>query len=224
MRQWRESELLLRIFNTLLGIFGPQNWWPGDTPLEIMIGAILTQNTNWKNVEKAINNLKRRVKIEVDSILSISNELPEILKPAGYYRIKSKRVLEFLHWLKDRGGVSGIKSTPTDILREELLKINGIGEETADSILLYGLRRPIFVVDAYTKRVLKRHGIVPRHASYQEIQQLFHDKLEPSQKLFNEFHALFVKLGKIYCKVRPHCEKCPLLSILGEPISLEIKA
>ncbi len=205
------KNLILEIYSTLLKRFGPQNWWPGDSPLEIAIGAILTQNTNWKNVEKAIENLKKKGLIDVDRILETpENELRELIRPSGFFNIKLRRLLNFIEFLKSHGGLDGLKKLPLHELRKKLLAVGGIGFETADSIMLYALEKPVFVVDAYTRRFLKRHGIIRGNEKYDEIRELFEKNLPRDVELFKEYHALIVKLGKVYCKSKPVCDNCPL--------------
>lgn len=201
------------IYKKLYKAFGPQHWWPGDTPFEVAVGAILTQNTNWGNVEKAINNLKKNSALTPSAIFDMKPEtLAQLIRPAGYYNIKAMRLKSFVSaFMKDHGGsVARLKKVPLDAAREWLLSVKGIGPETADSILLYALDKPIFVVDAYTKRVLHRHGIVSEDAQYQEIQDIFMDNLKADLKLFNEYHALIVRVCKEHCKKKPDCPKCPL--------------
>ncbi len=210
----------MAIFNTLHKSFGPQNWWPGDTPFEIAVGAILTQNTNWGNVEKAINNLKHTGKLNAKALHEMPHErLASLIKPAGYFNIKSKRLKHFLAFLADqyKGSMKQMGKEEPQALRERLLDINGIGPETADSILLYALEIPVFVIDAYTKRVLQRHKLVPEKTTYHEIQSLFHDNLPRDLNLFNEYHALFVMLGKHYCRPKPQCDRCPLNDLQSKP-------
>jgi len=206
--------VLLKIYQTLYNAFGCQNWWPGDTPFEIAVGAILTQNTNWGNVEKAINNLKKDKSLSAKAIYKMPDDrLAVLIKPAGYYNIKAKRLKSFINFLMNdyHGSMSKMKKEDANILREKLLSINGIGPETADSILLYALQKPVFVIDAYTKRVLSRHNIMDNNESYDEYQKLFHSSLKKDVKLFNEYHALFVKVGKTFCKSKiPLCKECPL--------------
>jgi len=188
-------------------------WWPGETPFEIAIGAILTQNTNWANVQKAINNLKKEGLLNPEELVKISTDkLSLLIKPSGYYNIKAKRIRAFLDFLMTnyQGNMEALKAHEMDILREQLLAIHGIGPETADSILLYAIEKPVFVIDSYTKRVLSRHGILEHNSSYAEYQSLFHKELKKDVELFNEFHALFVKIGKDYCKTSPLCSGCPL--------------
>lgn len=204
----------MKIYRILYNTFGPQNWWPGDSSFEVAVGAILTQNTNWTNVEKAINNLKKEKKLSAKAIHELSEKkVAELIRPAGYYNIKSKRLKSFINFLMNdyHGDIRNMKKEDILSLRQKLLSINGIGPETADSILLYALNKPIFVIDAYTKRILSRHGIMDSSKSYNEFQNLFHQTLNNDVQLFNEYHALLVRVGKTYCKSKnPLCTKCPL--------------
>jgi len=205
------EKFLLEVYDELLETFGPQHWWPGDTPLEIAIGAILTQNTNWRNVEKAIKNLKMRDLIDVDSLYSLPcEELSHLIKPSGFFNVKTKRLKSFIKFLKDSGGLEKLKHLDVSRLRKSLLEVSGIGKETADSIILYALEKPIFVVDAYTRRFLIRHGIISGNEEYDDIRQLFESSLPNDVDIYKEYHALIVKLGKVYCKTKPICEGCPL--------------
>jgi endonuclease-3 related protein len=201
------------IYNLLLKRFGPQHWWPGDTPFEVIIGAILTQNTNWTNVEKAIANLKKAKVLTPEKLHAIDTaKLAELIRPAGYYNIKAARLKNFLNWFFENyaGNLKNLDVVPADRLREQLLSIKGIGLETADSILLYALDQPVFVVDAYTARIAGRHHLIDAGAGYDEIKELFESRLPSDVKLFNEYHALFVRLGKEFCKPTPNCVTCPL--------------
>jgi len=205
--------ILTVIYQTLYNHFGPQHWWPGETPFEIAVGAVLTQNTNWGNVEKAINNLKRSGALEANTLHNMPHaKLAALIKPAGYFNIKAKRLKHFLAFLANNfsGVIEGMKDEDLHRLRHRLLEVNGIGPETADSILLYALDKPIFVIDAYTKRVLTRHNIMPENATYHEMQEFFHRNLPADAALYNEYHALFVMTGKHYCKPKPGCRGCPL--------------
>ncbi|MGE5197786.1 MAG: endonuclease III domain-containing protein [Deltaproteobacteria bacterium] len=179
-----------------------------------MTGAILTQNTNWRNVERAINNLKKNKLLTPQLLHKIScRKLALLVRPAGYYNIKARRLKEFLHFLfKTYGGsLKKMSAVDTRILRQQLLGVKGIGPETADSMLLYALNRPVFVVDAYTKRVFSRHRFIREDATYEETQNLFMRNLRKDARLFNEYHALLVKLGKDFClKNKPRCQACPL--------------
>ncbi len=200
------------LFKKLYGHFGPQHWWPARTPFEVMVGAILTQNTSWRNVEKAINNLREKRLLRPQRLLRMpEKKLASLIKPAGYYNIKTRRLKCFLEYLFSRyqGNPALMRGRDTALLRKELLCVNGIGKETADSILLYGLGKPVFVVDAYTKRILVRRGIIDADADYEKIQNLFMKNLKPNVQLFNEYHALLVKLGKDFClKTKPKCAAC----------------
>ena len=210
----KSKEILYSIYKKLYSAFGPQHWWPGDTPFEIAVGAILTQNTNWANVEKTIQNLKNENTLSARALHNIPlKELSELIRPSGYFNIKAKRLKSFIESLMNNYDGSMKKMAHKDVvyLREELLSINGIGPETADSIILYALDKPVFVIDAYTKRVLSRHGIIDYSDSYDAFQAHFHDSLKKDVRLFNEFHALFVRTGKTFCKRQnPSCVKCPL--------------
>ncbi len=206
----------MRIYNRLYQAYGPRHWWPGETPFEVMVGAILTQNTSWKNVELAIGNLKNKEVLNPEGIHRLRKpQLSPLIRSSGYYRIKTIRLKTFVEFLFTNygGSIKRMGEEDLETLREKLLGVNGIGPETADSILLYGLNKPIFVVDAYTKRILSRHGMIPDHASYEEVQRLFMDHLPEDEKLFNEYHALIVHLGKALCRKVPKCESCPLKGI-----------
>ncbi len=209
----------LEIYHRLYQTFGPQHWWPGDTPFEVAVGAILTQNTNWSNVEKAIGNLKKHKALSAKVIYEMpAKKLSELIRPAGYFNIKAMRLKAFIDFLMNSysGSIEKMKKEEMDSIRKELLQVNGIGPETADSILLYALEKPFFVIDAYTKRVLSRHGIMDYGKPYEEFQDLFHSALDKNMRLFNEYHALFVRVGKTYCKrEKPLCDECPLKGIRG---------
>ena len=186
--------------------FGNLHWWPGDSPLEVIVGAILTQNTAWKNVETAIAALRRHALLSVTALMDIpERELAGMIRPSGYYNVKSRRLKAFLAFLRDefRGSLDVMFSEDVPMLRQKLLGIKGIGAETADSILLYAGGKPVFVVDAYTRRILSRHGIVATRSSYGEIQRLFMDRLPADAALFNQYHALIVYTGKNYCRKQP---------------------
>jgi len=207
------GQRLMEMFDLLFAHFGPQNWWPAKTELEVMIGAILTQNTNWTNVEKAISNLKNKDLVSLDRLVSLSVEdLAEVIRPAGYYNIKAKRLKNLINFIFDQydGDLAGLLQEDTDRLREGLLSVNGVGPETADSIILYAAKRPLFVIDTYTHRILSRHAMAGEEATYYDMQELFMDHLPEDVSLFNEFHALIVQTGKNYCRKNPLCEDCPL--------------
>jgi len=205
---------LISIFEILLEAFGKRNWWPGETKLEIIVGAILTQNTSWKNVERAICNMKAHGIMDVAALQSIGNsELGEIIKSSGFYRQKADKLKRFVNVLHQifNGNIDNCEYYSTEDLRNLMLGIHGIGRETADSILLYALNRPVFVADTYTGRFLKNHKLHDGFQTYDSIQQFFMGNLPPDTYLFNEFHALIVCLGQRYCKKKPHCDICPLV-------------
>jgi len=207
------SEILIEIYQLLFDRFGPQHWWPGDTQFEIITGAILTQNTSWANVEKALTNLKSADLLSPQKLYHLDlPRLAELIRPAGYFNIKAKRLKNFVQWLFENydGKLSNLEGLETNRLRAELLAIKGIGRETADSILLYALDRPIFVVDAYTARVATRHGLIEPGADYEQLRELFQSNLPEDVQLFNEYHALLVKVGKEFCKPKAQCPGCPL--------------
>lgn len=205
---------LKTIYQKLYAYFGRQHWWPAKTPFEVMVGAILTQNTNWANVEKAIANLEKNNLLTPRRLNGLrEKKLALLIRPAGYYNLKARRLKNFLDFFIGayKGNLKKLSFTKTKKLREELLTVNGIGEETADSILLYALKRPIFVIDAYTKRILKRHKMLSAKADYAQAQNLFMQNLKPQVKLFNEYHALLVRSGKEFCLTNhPRCQACPL--------------
>ncbi len=217
------GKILKTVYRRLEARFGPQHWWPAETPFEVMVGAVLTQNTNWQNVSRAIENLRDAGLLEPHALLAVEEEqLSELIRPAGYFRVKARRLRNLVAWLVQRhdGDLEAAFAGATDAVREELLSINGVGPETADSILLYAGGHPIFVVDAYTARVLTRHGWIEPEADYRRLQEYFHDHLEREVPLYNEYHALLVRLGKEYCRKRPKCDGCPLADLLvdGRPL------
>lgn len=203
----------MEMFDRLLRHFGPQSWWPAETELEVMVGAVLTQNTNWKNVEKAIENLKRKDLLSIECLHSVPlANLAENIRPAGYFNVKARRLKNLMDFIVDHYGADLplFLSEETGRLREGLLSIKGIGPETSDSILLYAAQRPVFVVDAYTCRILGRHRVINENLTYHETQDLFMRLLPRETSLFNEFHALIVQTGKHYCRRKPLCGRCPL--------------
>ncbi|MGQ9503703.1 MAG: endonuclease III domain-containing protein [Thermogutta sp.] len=210
---------LYEIYKKLYDAFGPQNWWPGDGPFEVLVGAILVQNTSWSNVEKAIWRLREEGLMSPEKLYWLKDEeLEEFIKPVGYYRIKARRLKNVLRYLLKRhgGSLKQMFALPIDQLRRELLEINGVGPETADSIILYAGNLPTFVVDAYTVRIFSRHGWVDSQIDYHGLKDFFESQLEPDAALYNEYHALLVRLGKDYCKKRPRCDQCPLQDYLPE--------
>ena len=213
--------ILSGIYRQLLAHLGPQHWWPAKTPFEVVVGAILTQHTAWTNVERAIGALRQRGLLTPQALARLPvGRLARLIRPAGYFNVKAKRLKAFLSFLfRDYGGrLTALWNEEAATLRRALLTVPGIGPETADSILLYAGGIPVFVVDAYTKRILARHGLVAPTAGYDEIQRLFMDRLPRHAGLYNEFHALFVRVGKEWCRGVPRCEQCPL-RYLFKPLS-----
>ena len=212
------STKLMEAYERMLAKFGPQRWWPGDSPFEIMVGAVLVQNTAWRNVEQAINNLRDAGVMEPHSLYNVPpEELAELIRPAGYYQLKTKRLRNLLRFLVEvhDGSLESMFSTSLPSLREQLLAINGIGPETADAILLYAGGLPTFVVDTYSHRILARHGWLDYDAAYDDIKDYFESTLPDDAALYNEYHALLVRVGKDYCKrTAPNCEACPLAEML----------
>lgn len=207
------SSTIREIYDLLFQAFGPQDWWPGDSRFEIMVGAVLTQNTNWKNVEKAINNIKAVGLMSPEALYQLpAEQLAMLIKPAGYFNVKTKRLKNLLAWLFDNygGSLEVVENLSDYALREQLLEVKGVGRETADSIMLYAFNRAIFVVDTYTARVLIRHELIDECCDYEQLRELLESSLVPDVKLFNEFHALFVQVGKEFCRPKPKCENCPL--------------
>jgi len=208
VRTMTSTEELLRIFETLKYEFGKQYWWPAESKFEMMVGAILTQNVNWSNVEKAIDNLKNEDMIDPSKIKSAGlKEIQGAIKPTGFYKQKSRRLKRLANAILDNGGIE--KTLDRDDLRGRLLNIKGIGPETADSIVLYAAEKPVFVIDAYTQRIMKR--VFSLDMRYEELQELFENRLPKDVDLFQEYHALLVELGKNYCKKSPKCSFCPLI-------------
>jgi len=202
------------VYQRLYAQFGPQHWWPGDTPLEIMIGAVLTQNTAWINVVKAISNLKDARVLSLNAIADTPmRRLARWIRPSGYFNVKAKRLKALVRWIRENGGIHQLARRSTASLRHALLNVHGVGPETADSILLYAFQRPVFVIDAYTRRVFMRLSLITGHESYEQLRLYFEQDLGISVRLFNEYHALIVAHGKTFCRPKPRCITCPLQSI-----------
>ena len=202
------------LYQKLFDHFGSQHWWPADSPFEVMVGAILTQNTAWTNVEKAIANLREADALSVNAIISAKPaQLAEWLRPSGYFNIKAKRLQNFCRWYVEQGGYDALQVRDTNALRHALLSVNGVGAETADDMLLYAFERPVFVVDAYTRRLFSRLGLIEGKEGYEHLRQLVEEHFGRSKqqtKLFNELHALIVIHAKAFCLKRPRCKGCPL--------------
>ena len=209
----------MELFDTLLQRYGPLHWWPAETPFEVCVGAILTQNTNWMNVEKAIVNLKREGLLSLEALGEIGQErLAELIRPSGFFNVKSARLKDFTGWLqRGHGSLDAMFSGDWGTLREELIGVRGIGRETCDSILLYAGGKPSFVVDAYTKRLFSRLGLVRESDSYEQVRALFMEALPQDSILFNEYHALIVEHCKRHCRKRPLCDGCPLRPVCPYP-------
>jgi endonuclease-3 related protein len=202
------------LFAELLGHFGPQSWWPAQTRFEMLIGAVLTQNTAWRNVERAIAQLRLADRLSGQGLLDCPPlELAQLIRPAGYYNVKTRRLLALCRWFVDAGGFEALEEWPTARLRTALLAVHGVGKETADSILLYGFARPIFVVDAYTQRLFTRLGLIPAPLDYDELRCKVEAELTAADKVaaYNELHALIVVHGKDICRPRPRCSQCLLI-------------
>jgi len=209
------NKLVNNIYHVLFECFGPQYWWPGDSPWEICLGAVLTQNTNWGNVEKAIANLKTIDSLCPRKILEMKREsLEEALRPSGYFKLKSVRLSNVARWWLENVENDKLKKRPSnlDYWRDSILAVNGVGPETADSILLYSFGLPTFVIDAYTRRIMHRHFNTPENVSYAVLRDLFMDNLPHDAKLFNEYHALFVRLAKELCRKNICLPSCPFAS------------
>jgi len=207
------DNVVLRMYDELFRTYGPQHWWPGETPLEVITGAILTQNTAWGNVERAIRNLKRARLLSVKGLAGTSQRrLARLIRPSGYFNQKAVKLRAFINLLRDEygGRLRRMDRERTPALRRKLLAVHGIGPETADSILLYAFGRRAFVVDTYTTRILSRHNLVPADASYHEVQRFMAGSIPRSARLYNEFHALIVRAGKEFCGKIPRCVECPL--------------
>lgn len=211
-------------YDALFRAYGPQHWWPGRTRFEVIVGAILTQSTSWSNVERAIAALRREKLLSPDALERVSlARLSRLIRSSGYFRQKARKLKAFIHFLRVQydGSLNRMFASPTPELREQLLSVHGIGPETADSILLYAGRHPVFVVDGYTRRILERHNLAHRKQSYEDVRRLFEQSLPASPSLFNEYHALIVHTGKHFCRKRnPICESCALQPFL--PLHAEV--
>jgi len=215
-----KKEKIFQVYKILYKTFGPQHWWPARTPFEVIVGAILTQSTNWKNVEKAVASLRKYRLLRPPRILeSRAGRIEHRIKSAGYYRQKTRKLKAFVNHLFTchKGQLKRLFSQSIPELRKELLSIHGVGPETADSIILYAAEKPSFVVDAYTRRIGHRLGLF-KYNKYDEIKAFFERKLPRSVKIYNEFHALLVELGKRFCRKKPLCQLCPLSGFCAERV------
>ncbi len=212
----------MEMYRAMRERFGHRQWWPGETPLEVCVGAILTQNTNWTNVEKAVANLKAAGKMSIGALAEIDHaELAGLIRPAGYFNVKAKRLKNFIaHVHRDWGDrLPGFLDRSVSALREELLTVNGIGRETADSIILYAAGKCTFVIDTYTCRVLLRHHLIDIESDYEMVKELLEESLPDDLDLFNDFHAQFVAVGKNYCRPKARCDGCPLEPFPHDPMA-----
>jgi endonuclease-3 related protein len=202
---------LLALYHGMLDAYGPQQWWPADSPFEVAVGAILTQNTNWSNVERAIARLREAGALSLAAILDLPQDrLAELIRPSGYFNIKARRLRALCRFLQDVGGLEGLARRPLDAARTALLAVKGVGPETADDILLYALERPVFVIDVYTRRLLARHGLISGVEDYESLRRGIERALGPDVALFKEYHALIVAHAKVACRKRPVCGGCCL--------------
>ncbi len=205
---------LKTVFNRLYKAYGPQHWWPADTPFEVMVGAILTQNTAWSNVEKAIVNLKAAEVLSPEAIVESEHDtLAEWLRPSGYFNIKATRLKNYCEWYLQQGGFELLNQLDDQALRHAVLSVNGVGPETADDILLYAFQRPVFVIDAYTRRIFSRLGLLDHEMGYEAMRSHFENALRKEVErvqLFNEYHALIVRHAKEACRVKADCDACCL--------------
>lgn len=210
------SQTPLNIYHSLMARYGPQHWWPATESFEIIIGAILTQSAAWGNVEKALANLKSAKSLSPEALRQLPlSELASLIYPCGYYNAKALKLKAFAHWLGENynDNLDKLFANNTNSLRQQLLSIHGIGQETADSIILYAANKPIFVVDAYTRRIINRLGLAPASNSYTDYQALFMHNLPTDTQLFNEYHALLVQMAKDACRTHPLCQQCCLSNI-----------
>jgi len=222
LKMSRTSETLMEMYDAMLRRFGHRGWWPGETPLEVCVGAILTQNTNWANVERAIANLSAAGRMSVSALQATPQaELAEMIRPAGYFNVKARRLKNFIAAIcRSCGGDLGaFLDRSVSALREELLSINGIGPETADSIILYAAGKRSFVVDAYTCRIMLRHHLISPEDGYEDVKELFESCLPDDVALWNDYHAQLVAVGKNYCRPRARCEGCPLDAFDHDPLA-----
>ncbi len=210
----RAMPSLLQVHDKLLAAYGPQRWWPADSKFEVMVGAVLTQNTAWTNVEQAIRNLKQAKVLSPEAIVRAHpKRLANWLKPSGYFNVKAQRLKAMCKWLIAQGGIRKLGKIATPELREALLAVHGIGPETADDILLYAFHRPVFVIDAYTRRIFQRLGLIQGTEDYEQLRQLFQNALGADVQMFNDYHALIVRHAKLACRKNPLCGRCCLAPV-----------
>jgi endonuclease III related protein len=204
-----KQQQLMVVYQRLIGAYGDQSWWPADSSFEVMVGAVLTQNTAWTNVEKAISNLKHADSLTLEGLLALSDEaLAQLIRPSGYFNIKTKRLKNLCLWMAENGGESKLAAVDTGTLRSSLLQVNGVGPETADDILLYAFARPVFVIDTYTRRLFSKLCLIQGSEPYEDLRQIFEAELEADVSLFNQYHALIVRHAREKCQQRADCRHC----------------
>lgn len=202
---------LRAVYRRLLAVHGPQQWWPARTPFEVIVGAVLTQNTAWSNVERAIANLEQATALSPEALLALpTDELARLLRPSGYFNVKAARLRAVCSWYLEQGGQPRLRRWSTQRLRDALLGLHGVGPETADDIVLYAFGRPVFVIDAYTRRIFNRLGLVAGDERYEALRTGFEHALGHDAAMYNEYHALIVRHAKANCRPRPHCVGCSL--------------
>ncbi|MYH70529.1 MAG: endonuclease [Gammaproteobacteria bacterium] len=200
---------LIALYERLYNAYGPQHWWPAESPFEVIVGAVLTQNTSWKNVERAITSLKATGNLDLARIAALpQDDLAGLIRSSGFFNVKAMRLKNLCGWLQSRGGLDALSEWDTDRLRQSLLSINGVGPETADDILLYAFDRPVFVIDSYTRRLLKKLGMAGGQEDYETLRQMFEACLAPDHRLYNEYHALIVRHAKEKCTNDDRCRHC----------------
>ena len=208
---------LTALYGRLMDAYGPQHWWPAESAFEVIVGAVLTQNTSWKNVEKALSSLKGAGLLDLDSIAALPREdLAALIRSSGFFNVKAKRLKNLCEWLQSQGGLDALSLWDTARFRRALLAINGIGPETADDILLYAFQRPVFVIDSYTRRLLKKLGLVQGNEDYETLRQMFESCLPRDHSLYNEYHALIVRHAKEQCTHVSHCRHCAVEAPIRE--------
>ena len=206
---------LTALYDRLLDAYGPQHWWPAESAFEVIVGAVLTQNTSWKNVEKALTGLKQAGLLDLDGIVALPrDELAELIKSSGFFNVKAQRLKNLCEWLQSQGGLEEVAGWNTGELRRALLGINGIGPETADDIVLYAFERPVFVIDTYTRRLLRKLGLIQGKEDYETLRQMFESCLPPEHSLYNEYHALIVRHAKEKCTHDNHCRHCSIEALI----------
>ena len=199
----------MTVYQRLLKIYGDQSWWPADSSFEVMVGAVLTQNTAWVNVEQAITNLRRSDSLTLESILALSDEaLAQLIRPSGYFNIKAKRLKNLCLWIAENGGEPKLAAVDTGTLRSSLLQVNGVGPETADDILLYAFARPVFVIDTYTRRLFSKLCLIQGSEPYEDLRRLFEAELDADVGLFNQYHALIIRHAREKCQLTEDCRHC----------------